>query len=427
MLTRDGQFHLTYCTNIHPAEDWGRTFSNLVDYVLPLKERLSPQAPFGIGLRLSNRAATELLDGGRLPDFRSWLDEHQLYVFTLNGFPYGVFHQQPVKDKVYAPDWQTAERIAYTCRLAWILATLVPEGIEGSISTLPLSYKPWLKSKTMNEVAFHRACLSLVEIAVELAGIRKATGKCLHLNLEPEPDCLLECSDDVICFYNDWLLPAGAPMLAARLHCSLHAAERLLREHIQVCYDTCHFAVAYEAPGRALQKLEAAGIGIGKVQISSALRVALPSNIGARGAIAQRLAEFADPTHLHQVVARCIDGTVRHYPDLDAALPHITAADADEWRIHFHVPVFLESFDMLCSTQADLVQFLRCLQMRPVCRHLEIETYTWSVLPEALKVNLLDSIEREYAWVIDQIGNAQTRTLAVPPPVGVRRHAASLS
>lgn len=404
MLIQDGQFHLTYCTNIHPAENWAATFSNLVQYCLPLKARLSPYAPFGIGLRLSNLAATELLEGKRLNEFRAWLDDHQLYVFTLNGFPYGVFHHQPVKDRVYSPDWNATERLAYTYRLSHILAALLPEGVDGSISTLPISYRPWLRGQdALISAVYHGSCLNIAEFAAQLAQIRKITGKCLHLNLEPEPDCLLESSDDLIRFYEEWLLPVGAKLIAERMQCSFNEARRILHAHVRVCYDTCHFAVAYESPEQALQKLEAHGIGIGKVQVSSALKVVLPEDVAARQAIAHRLAEFADPTYLHQVVVRTTQGINRHYMDLDKALPDILAKDALEWRIHFHVPVFAESFDLLSSTQSDLAQALRCLKMRPLCRHLEIETYTWSVLPASSKSNLLESIEREYAWVMAQL------------------------
>src|SRR3954463_15066406 len=108
---------LTYCTNIHPAHGWADVFENLRRYTPPLKARLSPDRPFGIGLRLSGAESSELLIGDRLGAVVAWLKQEGLYVFTLNGFPYGPFHRQPVKAMVHAPDWREEERVAYTLRL----------------------------------------------------------------------------------------------------------------------------------------------------------------------------------------------------------------------------------------------------------------------------------------------------------------------
>ena len=143
MLIND-LFHLSYCTNIHPAETWEATFQSLQKYLLPIQSKLAPNKKLGIGLRLSNQASIELNQRNHLEAFKQWLNNHNLYVFTMNGFPYGAFHQQRVKDQVHQPDWSTKERFEYTKRLIDQLAYLLPEGMEGGISTSPISYKPWL-------------------------------------------------------------------------------------------------------------------------------------------------------------------------------------------------------------------------------------------------------------------------------------------
>lgn len=120
--------------------------SNLKQYTPQLKSRLSPQKPFGIGLRLANVAAQELLTGNNLTGFKAWLESENLYVFTLNGFPFGSFHHQVVKDKVYAPDWTQSDRLDYTLRLIEILTVLLPNELDGGISTLPISYRTHLRS-----------------------------------------------------------------------------------------------------------------------------------------------------------------------------------------------------------------------------------------------------------------------------------------
>jgi sugar phosphate isomerase/epimerase len=349
MEVGDG-LHLTYCTNIHPAVGWEAVQESLRAHAPALKARLSPDAPFGIGLRLSGAESSELLEGSRLADFRAWLDAEGLYVFTVNGFPHGTFHGQPVKADVHAPDWRTDERVAYTLRLAEILAALLPDGVEGTISTNPLSYKPWL-----DEDGWALATRNIVRAAAELRGSGVA------LAIEPEADGALATIDELIRWWPDDL-------------------------DATVCFDACHSAVAYEEPEEALDALDAAGIRVGKAQLSAALTV--PA--GAR----EQLRAFADPVYLHQVTER---GSLRTWPDLPEAL---SANGSEEWRVHFHVPIFVERYGALESTQDHL---RRCLA-RVRTAHLEIETYTWDVLPSDLKASSVDSIAREYEWVLDVLG-----------------------
>lgn len=397
----DDFFHLTYCTNIHPGNGWNEVFANLQRYVLPLQARLAPGEKFGIGLRLSDIDSRELLQGEALQRFQNFLRDHNLYVFTLNGFPYGPFHGQPVKAQVHAPDWRAEERVAYTLRLLQILTTLLPDGMDGSISTSPLSYKTWVD--TQDTAAWECFTDNIVRIAQALVQVKQEQGKLLHLDIEPEPDGLLENSEELLRFYTDWLLERGARLLAKALHCDRDEARAHLLEHIRVCFDTCHVAVAYEEPATVLERFEQFGIKIGKVQISSALKVFFPNEEKARADLAATLAPFAESTYLHQVIQKHHDGTFLHYPDLIEALPHIQDQHIAQWRIHFHVPVFLERYGAFLSTQDTTKRSFDLLTQRRFCSHLEIETYTWSVLPEDLRKDLLDSITREYQWVLDNI------------------------
>ncbi|HYF65136.1 MAG TPA: metabolite traffic protein EboE [Herpetosiphonaceae bacterium] len=396
-IDRQRGIHLTYCTNIHPAAGWDEVFATLRRVVLPLKARLSPGQPFGIGLRLSGQESRELLAGDRLAAFRAWLDAHGLYVFTLNGFPYAPFHHQRVKDDVHAPDWRDPERVAYTLRLIEILAALLPAGVDGGISTSPLSYKPWFTGPA--DVPWAAMTEHVVAVAEALVRLRAERGVTIHLDIEPEPDGLLADSRELVEFF-ERLLGAGAESLARRLGCGGGAARNHLRTHIQACLDTCHCAVAYEQPGAVLARYAAAGITVGKVQLSSALQVGLPRGAG-RETIVEALAPFAEGTYLHQVIQRNQDGSLRHFPDLPPALAESADPQAVEWRIHFHVPIFLERYGALGSTQAELRATLEALRQTPFCAHLEIETYTWEVLPADLKLDLADSIAREYEWVRD--------------------------
>ncbi|MDO1445620.1 metabolite traffic protein EboE [Rhodocytophaga aerolata] len=399
--------HLTYCTNIHPGETWEDVFHTLKMFLLPLKSRLSPSKPMGVGLRLSDQASRTLVEDNNLALFKQWLDTHELYVFTMNGFPYGGFHRQVVKDAVYAPDWRTEERVAYTIRLCHILAYLLPEGMEGGISTVPVSYKPWFKSENARKEAFEKGAMHLTRVVEELTAIGIATGKFIHIDIEPEPDCLLENTAEMVNFYTHSLLPIGSGYLMQKLGIKSTKAEDIIRRHIQVCYDVCHFAVEYESPAYVFNEFAKAGIKIGKIQISAALKAMLPVEAERRKKIAQRFESLAESTYLHQVVARKGDGTFVQFPDLPQALAHINDYEMAEWRTHFHVPVFVSDFQDLQSTQEDIVEVLRLNNQQPVTSHLEVETYTWEVLPKAIKVDLLSSIGREMEWVIAQMGSTK--------------------
>jgi sugar phosphate isomerase/epimerase len=352
MEVGDG-LQLTYCTNIHPAVGWEAVQESLRAHAPALKARLCPEAPFGIGLRLSGAESTELLEGDRLAQFRAWLDAEGLYVFTINGFPHGTFHGAPVKADVHAPDWRSEERVAYTLRLAEILAALLPDGVEGTISTNPLSYGRWLDADGLATCT-----ANMVRVGDALRGTRIA------LAIEPEADGALATCDDLIRWWPD----------------------ELDRDHVTVCFDACHSAVAYEEPQAALDALAGAEIRIGKAQLSAALTVP--------AAAREELRAFADPIYLHQVTER---GSLRSWPDLPEALS--ANGSGEEWRVHFHVPIFVRDYGALESTQDHLREVIE--RVRGVTRHLEIETYTWDVLPPGLKTSSVDSIAREYEWVLD--------------------------
>jgi sugar phosphate isomerase/epimerase len=394
------RLHLTYCTNIHPASGWDAVFQNLARYGPALKARFSPDAPFGIGLRLSAQEARELLTADRLDRFRTFLDEAGLYVAIINGFPYGAFHGTPVKADVYAPDWRDEARVRYTLDLIDILAKLLPSGVDGGISTAPLSYKGWMPSRDAR--GWDAITGHVVRVAESLVRLRKETNQVIHLDIEPEPDCSIENADETVDFFTNRLLVSGARMLGRTLGISEDTAGATLLEHIQICFDCCHFAVEYEDPPMALERLRNAGIRIGRVQLSSALKVRFPTAQAACAESANGLKSFADAVYLHQVVARSAK-SLQRFPDLAPALEHSAAACGTEWRIHFHVPLFTDRYDRFESTQGYVRDVLRYMLRTRETTHLEIETYTWDVLPALLKKDLFDSIAREYEWVLANV------------------------
>ena len=398
--------HLTYCTNIHPGERWNEIQTTLQTYLPSIREAVAADQPFGIGLRLSHQATEDILAGDQLEHFRAWLVENNYYVFTMNAFPYGGFHHQRVKDDVHRPDWTHPERLHYTLRSFDVLAKLLPEGMEGSISTSPLSYKLWYPTEAARDQIRVRATQHIIQVAEHLYRLRQTTGQLLHLNLEPEPDGLIEDTQEVVDYFDRWLLPQGLSYLQQRLGIRPDEAERCLRTHIQICYDVCHFAVEYERPHEVFARWQQAGIKIGKIQISAALRAAFPPAVSKRTAIRHAFESLVESTYLHQVVARTTDGTRVRYSDLPEALAHLDRPDIREWRTHFHVPLFVANYGALAATQSDIQEVLDILRnpKKPndlTVPHLEVETYTWEVLPSEIQLGLGESIVRELQWVQD--------------------------
>lgn len=383
--------HLTFCTNIYAGESWTAHFAVLKDSFPILKAKLSPEKLMGIGLRLSNLASIELLQDNNLQEFKKWLTDVGGYVFTMNGFPYGGFHHTKVKDQVHAPDWTTKERLDYTIRLIHILAELVPNGMDGGISTSPLSYKPWFSNTLERNNATSTSTENILKIAEVLHQIKIDTGKTLHLDIEPEPDGFLESGPEFIDWYENILLAQGPNSFP----------EEVIKEHICLCYDVCHFAIGYEPHIDIIENLKEKGIKVGKIQISAALKAKLPASISERAEVISDLARFDEPTYLHQVIAKRSDGNLIRYSDLSNALADSSNPNAVEWRAHFHVPIFIEDMGLIQSTQTDIQAVLNYQKSSPFTNHLEVETYTWEVLPASLKAPLNDSIIRELTWVKD--------------------------
>jgi len=378
---------LAYCTNIHRGETWPETFASLQHYALAVREKVCPQKPFAIGLRLGERAAVELSDPRTRLAFQRWLDKNACYIFTINGFPYGQFHGTRVKEQVYRPDWTTPERVAYTNLLFDLLAELLPAGIAGSVSTLPGSFKEFHPTaeaqKSIRQNIWH---------AVQhIARVSEKTGRKLHLGLEPEPLCLLENSAETILFFEQ---------LRAE-----HPHDPRLAEHLGVNYDCCHFAVEFEEPQTALPRLVNHGIKISKIHLSSALKVRPTAE--AREA----LKKFADDVYLHQVVTRDNAGNRDCYRDLPDALAAKNPQSAirnpqlPEWRIHFHVPLHASAAPPFANTNDHLLGTLDWLAENPqLCSQLEMETYTWEVLPPELKAHdVVDQLAAEYNWTLAEL------------------------
>ena len=402
MPDRRADLHLSYCTNIHPGESWPEVRDNLERYLVPVRERVAPGRPFGVGLRLSGESARALSDPAALGELRGFLRAHDLYVFTINGFPYGPFHGRPVKEQVYLPDWLEPERLAYTDRLADVLAALLPDGIEGSISTVPGAFAP----RVRDDADQARMARALLDHVAHLVRLRGSTGRRVALALEPEPCCFLETIAETVSFFERHLHSGAAvAYVSDEAGLTRAEAEAAIREHLGVCLDACHLAVEFEEPDQVLDSLAAAGIRVPKVQVTAGLRVEVREGDDA---ILDAVAAFADDVYLHQVVERHGDGTLVRHLDLPQALAAARAGrrkGTREWRVHFHVPVFRERYGAFEGTQRYVADLLRLVRERAVSEHFEVETYTWDVLPEEFRrEGIVAGISREIEWAGRELG-----------------------
>ncbi len=395
MRVGDG-FHLTYCSNIHPGESWAEVSEALATSLPRIRQRLHVEGAMAVGLRLSAQAAEDLDAPGALDRFRGFLRDGNYYVLTMNGFPYGAFHGTRVKERVYLPDWRDPRRLAYTNRLARQLATLLADrpDVEGCVSTVPGAFRAEVTSAGDIEAI----ASGVLAHAAYLVSLREETGVSIALALEPEPACHLETTDDAVAFFTRYLFNEEAVAGASRA-AGVGLTVDDVRRHVGVCLDTCHMAVEFEEPGAAITRLAAEGIRICKVQLSSALRLQAGDESPPFRAM---LGRFAEDTYLHQVVQRSAGGITRFtdLPDALAAAEREEPGQDREWRIHFHVPIFLADAGVFQTTQAYLRSVLELLKDQPFCRSLEVETYTWDVLPpEYRTIDTCQAIARELTWV----------------------------
>jgi len=396
-----GRFHLTYCSNIHPGESWAEVLTNLQTYLPKVRDELGFKGRFGIGLRLSGIAARELEQPAELVRFKAFLESGNYYVFTINGFPYGVFHGQRVKEQVYLPDWLDPERLAYTNSLARILSEVVPEDLDlpASVSTVPGAFKTSVRSRD-DELAIAGNMLRHVAF---LKRLERTTGKRVTLAIEAEPRCFIETVDEMVRFFADCLLDESL-LSSISAECAEPLTAESVRRYLGFCFDACHMAVEFEDPVDAIGRLKDAGISILKFQISSAVRLDFERGDSTA---AKYLAPFAEDVYLHQVVERVGTGELSRYTDLPEALEaEVSAVGGEqvEWRVHFHVPIFLSEMVGMGTTQSYLTDLFDAIGVNPPSGCLEVETYTWDVLPEQYRgVDVSTAVARELRWVRDRI------------------------
>jgi hypothetical protein len=399
MKVSDRLGHLTYSTLVHPGDTWAEMRESVATHVPVVKKRVSPGSPMGLSLRLSGASVAALrAQPAERADFLGFLRQEDLYVYTVNAFPHGPFKGRSVMEQVYEPDWTTQERASYTMGVADVLVDITEAGVEPSIQTAPLAFRP-----NVSGPAYIAAFTThLLRVVAHLAGLERRSGRRVKLALEPEPFCFLETTDETVRYFEEYVFSrSGAEEFARLAGVPVSEAIGLVRRHLGVVFDIGHQSVAFEDVPAALESLVAAGIPIFKLQEAAALW--LPE---VTGETVQALEQFTDTIYLSQTTERR-DGRLTRFLNLGDAIESWNAAPGGEreWRTHFHVPVFLDEIGGFRTTRSNIEAALDLHRRTPLSDHLEIETYTWDVLPEHLKTGDVDEyVSREIEWVRDALG-----------------------
>ena len=395
---RIGEDHLTYSTLVHPGDTWEQMWTSLNTYLPAVKARVAPNESFGVCLRLSAASARTLVESPEeRARLREFLTENDMYVYTVNAFPYGNFKGERIKEQVYEPDWRSEERTQYTMNVATVLCEIAPPGIAPSIQSAPLGFK----ARVTDDSVVASYTEHVMRVAAHVVELEARTGTTVTLALEPEPLCFLETTDETIAYFTEHLYSGSAAERLGAL-AGLPAAEAhgALRRHVGIVFDACHQAIEYEDMATSLGALRDAGIPIFKLQQASAIRVA---SVGEEAV--DTLERYSDTVYLTQTFERR-DGAVTRFTHLEEAIAAYRADPGGEreWRVHFHVPVFLDDLGAFATTRYAIEEQLAFHREHRVSRHLEIETYTWDVLPAELKHgDIVEYVSRELEWVRDQL------------------------
>ena len=393
----NGLGQLTYSTLVHPGDTWDEMWNSLTTFVPKVKARFAPKEHFGISLRLSNASAHTLITNpAKRVELKKFLDNNDMYLYTVNAFPYGPFKGTEVKEKVYEPDWRSEERTQYTMNVAEVLGEIAPEGTSPSIQSAPLGFKPRVTGPDV--VASYTD--HVLRVVARLVDIANRTGRTVGLSLEPEPFCFLETTDETVDYFHNHLYSgASAAKLAKLAGIPISEALVALRRHVGIVFDICHQAVEYETISQSLQKLVNAGIPIFKLQEAAAVHIP-----DVNDKTIKALEKYADTIYLTQTIEKK-DGQFTKYLNLeDAFAAYKKNPGPREWRTHIHVPVFLDDLGPFRTTRFAIEDALRFHKANPTSLQLEIETYTWDVLPASLKTgDIVEYVCRELEWVKGQL------------------------
>lgn len=398
MQLANGMGHLTYSTLVHAGDTWDDIWASLRKFVPQVKKNVSPKEKFGVSLRISGATSETLVNAPeKRADLRHFLADNDMYLYTVNAFPHGPFKNRIVKEQVYEPDWSSETRLRYTMNVATILADVAPDFVNPSIQTPPLGFKPNVTSEAVIEAYAE----NIRKLATHVNNIRRYDGRTVTLAIEPEPACFLETTEETIDFFKRYLRSEKSLVnLAGKTGATLDGARDIMARHVGIVYDICHQAVEYEDITQSLRALKDNEIGVWKLQEAAAMMIPVVTR-----EMVEAVRKYARTIYLTQTHQRTSDGGITRFLNLEDAIAAWEKKPVEcEWRIHFHVPVFLEDLGPFKSTRYAITEALAFQKQHRLSDQLEIETYTWDVLPDELKTGeIVEYVTKEIEWVKSQL------------------------
>ncbi len=373
--------HITYCSNIFKEKNTKKLINKLNEYIFFIKKKLKIKK-ISLGLCLSNEIVKNLLKYENAENFTNWLKYNQIYLSSINGFVYQNFHTRHIKEKIYYPDWSSLKRLNYTQKIIDFLLKIQNNTNDISISTLPISFKNWMNNRNKKYIYFYSS-INFIKIVKKLISIKKY----IHIDIEPEPGCLIESIQEFYNFYYKWLKKIYMQ--------NKNNKYSNLKKHITLCYDICHALVSYDSYQNIIKKIK-----IGKVQISSAIEII--NNDTNRISNINELSFLNESNFLHQNTT--IDKNnkiIKKNIDINLLINKPIPLDT-KTRIHCHMPIYLKKYNNLIITQQETKNILIDILKNLNVKHIELESYTYNMI---LKQKKLNSILKEYLLIIKWLKN----------------------
>ncbi len=388
--------HITHAGVIKPVTSFADIQTTIQGSLAPINQAISDDSPIGVSVRLSQAALAD--DALTAESLRAVLEANGLALHGISAVSIGG----GAKEQVHQPDWRTEERLGFMFPATNLAAEFATPEQEIGITTNALSYRRWVDVDMPGNWA--ALTLNVIRMVQHLAGIRDRTGVTLHIDLEPEPGSVLRDTADVVTFFRQWLLPRGGAMLSDRVSLGEASAAELILRHVRVALDTAHAAVVWDDAATSLDAFAETGIQIGRLQVSSALEVEVPSDPESQTVFTEHLATFASPTLLQQVVAQQDGEIVRRYDDLPDAMAMVAESAGQTWRIHTHAPLIADRYGGFASTRQDTAAWLREIAARGIdVGMIELRSANWDVVPHDDRGPLESMIMREAEWVREQL------------------------
>lgn len=355
------KYVLTYCSNIFKTKSLKKLVLNIKNYTQEFKYHKN---------HTSICLSKNLLAETKIKHLFLLKKNH---ISSINGFVYQDFHKKNIKEKIYLPDWTSKYRFLYTQKIISIIKNYRKIKNIISISTMPISYKEWIKKKQKPIIIYK-----------SIKNIEKThPKKNINISIEPEPYCLIECYLDVINFYTIWI----------------KKIIKKFKKYICICYDICHFSVIFDKHEIALNSINKKHIKIGKIQISSALKIILPTKINNIKLLLMTFLKMKKSNFLHQCITKYKENMII-YNDIAKIIKNLINLKNSEIRIHCHIPIYKKKFKYLNTTNSETKKTIRYIKKQNKIKNLEIESYTYHLFFK--KFCYTKSIKKEHEITIQE-------------------------